>query len=419
MGELAKLCENVGEGASDQLSADEQGRLIAEVRRHARGKALAQLCFDVLSRQAEEKSLFRGRRQTRVRASEHGLKRADCATPFGNVRTILERGPESGLEWSLLVALSVRGLDQALLEGAGEGRLVADKFVAQLDWLELATPYHPCRFLSVLLSPAHQDLLASSLLVALTNGLGHLTGIAARTVAALRVQVLGTLLGTVARSGLERLRAGDDLWLAMLASHALAEPVPSAPERLLLSGDVAHIAVGARRALRILTGWAFLSALARLVAYVLRGSERCTVELLETRLKVVREAMLLGRPRKRREQVYSLSDVRSAERVVAFPVAERVVGAACLVVAIGLGMVRLRDAVLFADLDAALFAGCAVLLGAGVDLLLSGLSTRRRASTFLSLFAGGRRVIALRGVDPDLAKRFVEQLAARSETWRG
>src|SRR4051794_33983556 len=129
--------------ASLSLTAVETlDRVLLEVRTHAHGARLAALCFDVLSSQAEGRTLYAGRRIMRVRAAAHRVSRSEADSELGNVITILERGPERMPEWALIAAFAVRGLELKLAEaGTGEHREVVERFARHADWLELSTPF--------------------------------------------------------------------------------------------------------------------------------------------------------------------------------------------------------------------------------------------------------------------------------------
>src|SRR3954467_2753359 len=151
--------------ASMSLTAIETlDRVLSEVRTHSHGERLASLCFDVLSSQAEGRALYAGRRIMRVRAAAHRVSRSEADTELGNVIAILERGPERTLEWALIAAFAVRGLDVKLLEaGPGERREVVERFARHADWLELSTPFAPYRFVRDLLSDTGKDALIEAL----------------------------------------------------------------------------------------------------------------------------------------------------------------------------------------------------------------------------------------------------------------
>ena len=92
---------------------------------HEQRDKLGALALDVLSRQAEARVLFAGREFVDKRASEHDVTRETAATAAGNLRTILERGPETAHERGLVAAFAVAGADARFEKADAEERIAA------------------------------------------------------------------------------------------------------------------------------------------------------------------------------------------------------------------------------------------------------------------------------------------------------
>ena len=108
--------------------------LLGEAQGHEASTRLSALCFDVLSHNAEARSLATSRRALRVRAATHRLSRADGDTMFGNVLQVLERGPEGPNEWAMIAAFAVRGLELKLADAnASERRELVERFARHGD----------------------------------------------------------------------------------------------------------------------------------------------------------------------------------------------------------------------------------------------------------------------------------------------
>lgn len=391
-------------------------RAVAEVRQHPHARALAALCFDVLSAQAQERGLKLGRRGVRVRSGALRLLRSQAETAEGNLLTLLERGPERSAQWALIGAFAVLGLDQALEEAsAAERREILERFARHADWLELATSYAPYRFAKSLLAEEHQDALIEALEgVALAPSEGPSLA-AHRARATLRVHVLTMLDRPAARIVLGRLaESTPDSWIRILAQHALGTETLPTLDGFELKGTWGRVPrVSLLRVLSYFAGIGLIQALLRSFAYGLGLERTGRVRLEANALHVRRETRLFGHTVRVRDASYALRDVACALREVSMPAFQLLFSALALSIGVVLAVIWVSDAIARGDRALLISGALALGLGALLDLALAGWGRLRRERAGFELIVEHERVVSLRRVDPERARRLVEQIARR------
>ncbi|MDH5670662.1 MAG: hypothetical protein OEZ06_00840 [Myxococcales bacterium] len=383
---------------------------------------LSAFAHDVVSRQAEGRTLIGGRQYIEARAGEHGLERAE--TPFGDLRTLLEQGGDSALCRAFVSALVVRGLAQRLRDDPEAKGEQLQRFVQHSDWLERSSPYQVLpwvpRLLPAELAAQVYDGLAEAVLdddheaggvaerarnagriAALaavlheTSGEGSGTGAEARAAADHDTTPDGETkaategeagaLQQAARSALGRLLDARDAFTRSLAQLALGDPAvlsgPPRPRTATLVGRAGRMPGGpVRSLLRWLTGWALLSALFRGAAWCIGLRTAVSLELGPRSLQVSRRTTLLGRLIREIEQVHPLSALRRARRAARYPVAHLVVGVSFLALGTLAGGVLFVDGLRASDTQlivvAAGLIGGGALLDLALDLLISGRGRR-------------------------------------------
>lgn len=391
-------------------------RIVTEVKVHPNGARIAALCLDVLSRQAEGRALYSGRKLMRARATTHRVVRAEAETAFGNVLPILERGPERTNEWQLIAGFAVRGLDEKLSEAsAAEKREIVERFARHTDWLELSTPYDLYAFVPVLLTEANQDSLIEALEGVVLAPVEDSQLPAFRARAALRIHVLSTLKRPAARVVLARLlEQSQDQFVQVLAQKALGEePLPETDGFELKGawGKVPRLSFG--RVFSYFTGLTLVLAFARFIAFGLGLERNARVRLEKGAVHVRRETFLFGRLLRISDASYALKDLDCATREVSRPIFQVLFGALAFAGGIVLFTMWVSDGIARSDkalVGSALVALCA---GMGLDLLFDGWGKLRRERAGFEMFVDGERVVTLRRVDPQRAQRLVEQIARR------
>ena len=91
---------------SDGIRDVDLDRVIKAVEGAKCRRALGALALDVLSRQAEGRTLFAGEAFVEKRAAAHEVARKEADTAAGNLVGVLERGAKQPLERALGVVLS-------------------------------------------------------------------------------------------------------------------------------------------------------------------------------------------------------------------------------------------------------------------------------------------------------------------------
>jgi hypothetical protein len=388
----------------------------AEVGSHPRANSIGSLCFDVLSRCAEDRRLNVQRRALRLRAQAHGLSSKDAETSVGNVLTLLERGPERPAEWAIVGAFFVLGLERALSHGtAVDRREIVERFARHADWLELTTPYAPYRFVGELLSESHRALLIEVLETALLASAEGPSLPALRARAMLRIQVLETFSEEQARVALSRAaELSPDAAVAAAARMALGEAPAVSTDGFELDGTEGRAPrFSLLRIVQYVTGVALVLVL---LGWLRRsvGYERVArLRIVGRALHVNSETWLFGRRIREGDSSFALDDVTCVSRELILPTFHLVLGATALGVASVLGVGRVSDGVARSDSDLMLLGVLTIAAGVAIDLLSVGWGRFRKPRSALELFVRARRVLALERVDPQRAAAFVEQMASR------
>ena len=397
-------------------SIDGHERVVAEVSSHPQAGRLASLCFDVLSRQAEGRALYSGRKLMRARASTHRVVRSEAETSFGNVLSVLERGPERSSEWLVIAGFAVRGLDDRLNEGdAAERREVVERFARHADWLELSTPYALYSFVPGLLSESNQDALIEALEGAVLAPCEGSQLPAYRARAMLRIHVLSTLQRPAAHVVLARVvETVHDPLVKAIAQNVLGAGPPPATDGFELKGTWGRVPrLSTWRVVQYFTGFTLLMVFARLLAFGLGLERSARVRLEDGAVHVRRETFLFGRLLRISDASYALRDLDCATREVSMPLFQVLFGALSLSVGSVLAVIWLSNGIARGDHSLLASAGVALAAGVGLDLLFAGWGRLRKERAGFEMFVDGERVVALRKVDPQRAQRLVEQIARR------
>lgn len=403
--------------ADETLRAEDVHRVVEEVRGHPRREAVGALALDVLSRQAEGRTLFAGKEHVEARAEHHGVKREDADVGGTNLLAVLERGPESARERGLVAAFAVDAFGRRLAEaGDDEAKQLVERFVRHADWLEVGTPYAVYSFVDALLGDGGSApvwrAVAEAALVDARSGGGPRHDARARNAA--RLSALASSRSPAAREALVRVASeADDRVVCALARELGGEPAD--PDGTRLAGRLGPPRrPPARAVLRLVTGVAAFAWLLRLSGRLVGVRRDVEVELVPGGLVVRREFRLLGRTVRRSEERYTMSALAGVGREVRYPMLHLLVGLVALSVGVLAGGLLAFDALRTGETLLLLLAAALVLVGGGLDLALDVLVPARegRVSVDLTLLPG--RSVRLEGVAVDEADRFVEALRRRA-----
>ncbi|MEZ4340573.1 MAG: hypothetical protein R3B82_28465 [Sandaracinaceae bacterium] len=376
--------------------------------------ALAALARDVLSSQAEGRTLFAGAKLAQKKAEEHGVAHEDAETPAGNLLGVLTRGAKTPLERALVAAFAVAGLGDALGEDE-DARATAFKFVRHADWLEVSGDYVVYPFVDRLLSEVQAKIVWSEVAQRVVDEAAGRDGgrpeVRARNAA--RLTALATS-GAPAASALRE----------VIRTSALDEPT-----RLLastLAGDGANEQAtlgtsirgtlgrapgrGVREVLRWISGWALLSWLVRAIGFLLGLRTEAELKVSGKELEVRTKVSLFGRTVREGAETWRLDALEGASRHVRFPALHLLVGAIALSGGVLFGSLVLFDGVRSGELILVLLASGLVVAGAGLDLALDVLLPARRGHVAMEVAARSRRPIRLTRVPLDQADSFLRAL---------
>jgi hypothetical protein len=399
----------------------EKAASIARTLEHADG--LAALCYDVLSRQAEGQSLFSGKKFVAGRAKAHGVQREAAQTPFGDLLALLERGPQSRMQFGLIAALFVRGFEHAVRAEPQHEKALVAKLAANCDWLELSSPYRVIPLLDALLEPELAGAVHAALGALILRDDTEAAEPEVRARNAGRIAGLAEARTPAARTALERIEAtAADAFSRALSACALGRALASrsAVTGFHIRGHLQGSSHGALATfLGWISGWSLLRWALRLPLAVIGYGCDLEAELSGDAVRVRRTTSLLGRTMQVAEQVYPLFRLRSAERGARFPTLHFVLGTFCLALGVVLGGVFAFDAARTGDRALWLIAGALLLLGSGLDLVLEVLVPGGRSRVVLDLDFGPRHRMRIAGVTIEQADGFLEALWQRLSRAQG
>ncbi len=342
--------------------------------------SVAALVLDVLSKQAEAKLLFAGKELASKRAAEHGVAN-DAEVDGLRIADLLGSGPQSAREHALVCALAVKGLEAHLDEPERLSR-----FVRHADWLTLSTAYAPYAFVAKVLESEH----AAKVWASLQSSEVRSHGAKEAAMEALHRAVL-------TEAGVTPLRANR----GAEASVGIQGHVGRAP-----SG-------GARGIVRLVSGWAALTWLARALMWVVGVRRRATLKLVNGGVRFERTTHVLGRVSKKSAETFTLAAVASAGRTTRFPALHTLLGALALAIGIIVGGVLVVDGIRSGETVLLLLAAGFIVLGGGLDLALHVLVPAKSGTVSVGLDALPKRSIRVTRVDERAAETFLQELALR------
>ena len=380
----------------DPIRAEDVRRAAEQVMEHPHRQALSSLAFELLSRQAEGRTLFAGKEHVDSLAESHGVDREKAAVSGENLLGILERGPARKSERALVAAFAVDGLGRVLSEAEQDERAtIRDRFVRHADWLEVSTPYVVYAFVDLLLGDAEKGAVWEGIA---ERVLADARGAAAprhdaRARNAARLSALAASESTAAREALSRVaREAEDLVVRRLASE-LGGEAGEDKAAALLSGWPAPASRGVGRAIvRLVSGWAALTWISRLVGRLVGVRREAEIALIPGGLVVRSRLWLLGRKVREREERFTMAALAGVAREVRYPMLHLIVGLLALSAGILLGGLLAFDAIVTGETVLLLLAALLVFVGGGLDLAFDVLvpARRGRVSVDLSLLPGRR-----------------------------
>lgn len=395
-------------GAIDQIAR--------EARSHAEKERLGALALDVLSRQAEARVLFAGREFVDKRAADHDVTHERAATAHGNLRTILERGPETDSERMLVAAFAIVGLDARYAKADDEDKkTVVDRFARQVDWLEAATPYS----VWVLVDRVASDALCAAFWDEVAQNVVDDAGDRSRAASmrgrnTARIAALAEATSAGGKRALENVAASrlDPVTTGILAAIT-GTSAPAKTAQVVVRGRVrSPRRVGAARVLALVTGYAMIAWASRGIA-ALAGIRREAELALEGKDIAVRvRRFAFGRQIREQSDRVALTSVVSAGREVRYPSLHLYVGAIALAIGILVGGTWIFEGARSGEL-VLLSIGAGLLLGGALlDLALDVLVPAQRGRVLLEVALHRGRTVLVDGIAVEDADRFLEAMRA-------
>lgn len=387
-------------------------------------RALSLLASQTLAAMADAHSLDCDRGLLRSRAARLKLKGAHTRTEQGDVLAMLEHGPRDAEETACLSAFAASGFITSLSElPNGERSAMAERWVARLDWIELATDFRIVACLRQLLTAADSDIVSlwrRALFQAVLRDDNAVSGVDARTRAknALRVSALAQVQGEESVLLLRSLRdcARDPslraLAVALLAELVGREAAHGSPVRV--SGIARSPSRSLPKALlRWLSGFALLSALQRLVFSVVSLRRELEIELREEALWVRWHTSFFGRTVRATEACYELQRVTGAFRRARFAMLSSLVSVLSLSLGVFLGGFFLFDGARGGAPLLFLVGSGLIAVGAGLDLALNVWWPARHAQVDLQVDLRGAPSLRVGHVAQVEADRLLDALSLR------
>lgn len=399
-------------------TADELRRALADVRAHPERSALCAFALETLSNQAEGRSLLALGKLSRKRADQHGVTRDSAQTDIGNVLTIAEKSPEDGAELALLAAYATAGLNAALavLEPTPRAERL-DRFIDHVAWLEMATAYRVSVLAEELLDPATLTLFheRTALAVVRTDDARDEDAVR-RARAALRVGMLSASKAASAREALIEISSGArDQFVRALADLGRGElPTSAPPMDPRIDGRSSAYPRGPLvTVLRIVSGWAFLRWVLRVLGWTLGVRRPMWMEVDASVVTVQRRITFLGKTVRERRDVVRVSDVTGARRYARFQSLQLVSGMTALGLGVIVGTVVAADALRVDDYRLLTVAAAIASIGAGLDLLFEVIIPGRARAVTLDVLLRDRPPVRISSVSLAQADGFLRALGAR------
>lgn len=348
---------------------------------------LAALVLDVVSRQAEGKTLFAGEEFVDAKREAHGVE--DGKLGEHDVLAWLRRGPGNSEGYALLMALAIEGLRPHLED---EARVM--RFCDHADWLSFTTDY-----------PAYELVEP-----VLGKDASHVWTVVRRALGAAPNTMRDTAVQALRRAALDASSHGSSPSQPPPGPSAVSETLGGKLERVPREGFVAF--------LRLVSGWALLEWLGRGVLALVGYRRTGTLQQTRTGLRLEHSTQILGRPMGSKSVEVPFANISALAASTRFPRAALLLGTTCFALGVIIGGFWLFEGVRSGE-TYLLLAGAVVLaLGAGLDLALSSLWPGRKGEVSLELHLAKRRGWRLFGLDEEATQRFATAAAKAGESTR-
>lgn len=399
-------------------TSDELRRALSDVRAHPERGALCAFALEALASQAEGRSLLALGKLADKRAEQHGVTRDNAQTDLGNVLTIVEQSPQNSSEFALIGAYAVAGLNTLLgtLDNAARGERL-DRFIEHTAWLELATAYRVSVLAEELFSAEHLALFHERIALAvLKTDDGRDDDATRRARASLRIGALSVARAESAKEALIAISSGArDPFLRGLADLGRGElPTSAPPMDPRIAGRTSAYPRGPFiTVLRIVSGWALLRWILRVLGWTLGVRRPMWIEVDASVLTVQRRITFLGKTLRERREVVRVSEVLGARRYARFQSLHLVTGMTSLGIGVITGAVVAADALRVNDQRLLTIAAAIVSIGAGLDLLFEVIVPGRARAVTIDVMLRDRNAVRISGISLVEADAWLRALGTR------
>lgn len=400
------------------------------VEKQANAELLGAFAYDVAIACADARTLQLPAGQVIDRAAKFGVSFENAVCELGNLLIMLERGPRGGAEFGLLSAFAARGFASVLAAlPEAERAATADALVSRLDWLELATDYRIASCLLRLLDDSLREVVLEAFHRALQRDDAENSAPdgTARARNAYRLNVLAAApngngvaapRGEAGKRALRSLRqkARDPITRALAAVllGELARDEGLAHAALRIAGESRSPSRSLPIALlRWLSGFALLSALERLVCYLVAMRRELEIELRGETLCVRGRTSLFGRTLRSSEACYEVWRVTGAFRRARFALLRTVIGVLSVSLGILVGGYLVFDGAR-GGAPLLLWIGAGVVaIGSSIDLVLNVLLPASAARVDVQVDLRDAGSLRLGRVEQADADRLLEALSLK------
>jgi len=399
-------------------TADELRRALADVRAHPERTGVCAFALETLSSQAEGRSLLALGKLSEKRAEQHGVTRDNAQTDHGNLLAIVEQSPQNGSELALVAAYALAGLNTVLagLDATQRAERL-DRFVEHVAWLELATTYRVWMLAEELLETSVLAVFHERTAQAVLRTDDARDDDAFRRArAALRIAALSVSHKASAREALIAISSGArDQFVRGAADLGRGDLPTSAPpmDPRIVGRTSAYPRGPFITVVRIVSGWALLRWLLRVLGWTLGVRRPMWIEVDASVVTVQRRITFLGKTVRERREVVRVSDVTGARRYARFQSLQLVSGMTALGLGVIVGTVIAADALRVADYRLLTVGAAIASIGAGLDLLFEVIVPGRARAVTLDVMMRGRQPVRISGVSLIQADGFLRALGAR------
>ncbi|MEZ4288896.1 MAG: hypothetical protein R3A47_12355 [Polyangiales bacterium] len=378
--------------------------------------AIAAWVFDSLSYQAEHRLQSVNENALVDFATALQLDWEGLNARFSTLVLALREGATSTDDARNIAHLAVVGFRDRLAYSFDRKSLL-ERFVDHADWLVIATPYDPYEWVDSVFDEREAreffDTVGDRVLSE-QDGTP-----AVRALAAARITSLCRSRSQRAIEIRERIaRESRDPVVRAMAVASDEEKRESIRGPITVRGTaVRAVAVGWRRTLQWITGYALLMGCLDLVKYLLRYRRQTSIELGEQSLRVRSTQYALGRTLWERERLISVATIRSVQRTARYQGLYGWIGTILFSVGFLFGIFKVFEGVRSGEVVLVTIGVAFALGGALMDMIVWWFASKQGHSCTLTIDIEGTHKLAIRGLQSAEADLFMDHMNRRIAFW--